>query len=108
MSTQLDKYSKAVAALKDHQRANATVFEEHQRLLFNVMDAENELRDKVAETKQGEKGLDHEVTVQEQTQEVWEEEKTLQALGLTKQGAIDRGLIAVNQRPPRISIKEVK
>lgn len=107
MSLHLEKYSKAVAELKAHQSQNAGVFEEHQNLLFKVMDAENELRDHVAATKQGEKGLDHEVTVVEQTQEVFAEDKVLSALGLTRQGAIDRGIIEVNQRPPRISIKEV-
>ncbi len=107
MSLHLEKYSKAVAELKAHQHQNAGVFEEHQNLLFKVMDAENELRDHVAATKQGEKGLDHEVTCVEQTQEVFDEEKTLQALRVTREGAIAAGIIVINQRPPRINIKEV-
>lgn len=108
MSTHLEKYTQAVARLKDHQEANKPVFDEHKELMLNVIDSENELRDAVAVTLQGEKNAYHEVVVREETQEVFEEDKVLGALGLTKQGAIDKGFIAVNKRPPRIIIRETR
>lgn len=103
----IQKYADAVEAIKEHKEANATVFDAHQKLLFTLMDAENALRDAVAESGTGVENGKFKVTVTPQTQEVFDEEKTLQALRVTKEGAIAAGVIMVNQRPPRITISEL-
>lgn len=105
----LDNYSKAVAAVKEHQAANQSVFKEHERLFLRVIDTENELRDSVAISMQNVANGDHEVTVTKQTQ-TWADIDTIDAL--IKQGLIDPKLrdqiIKTQERPPRIAIRERK
>jgi uncharacterized protein YdcH (DUF465 family) len=106
MSTQnsLDKYTRAVEAIKDHQGANKAVFDEHQRLLYNLMDAENELRDAVAESGEGISNGSHKVTVVPQTQRIYSEDKLHQYLNSEQFADVVNDVT----RPPRITIGEVK
>ena len=111
MSTQnaLAKYSKAVQAVKDHQEDNKEVFDAHQKLVFDVIDAENELRDAVAESaeeviKDGLSNGTHKVTVTRQTQRVYNEEKMHQFLSPTQFAQVVNDVT----RPVKISITEIK
>lgn len=106
MSAPLENYIAAYNALQNHKEANAEVFKAHEQILMRFIDAENELRDYVAITKQPETSGAFSVTVEEQKQEVYDEEKVLGALGVTKQAAIEKGYIQVNERPLRIHIKQ--
>ena len=98
MSTQLSAYIGAYNALQNHKEKNSGVFKEHEQILMHFIDAENELRDHVALTKQGETEAGFTVSVEEYTQEVFDEEATLKALRMTKQEAIDAKILQVNKR----------
>lgn len=65
---QLTKYTSAHKQMMDHQKNNSSVFDEHKRLMMLVIDAENELRDAVAENKANVSNNDFKVTVTPQTQ----------------------------------------
>lgn len=104
----LQKYTSAVAKRNDHIEQHADVFKQHEKIVYDVIDAENELRDAVAESGQGLNNGLYNVTVTPQTQEVWDEEKLLKALNMSKDSAIAAGLLMINQRPPRITIGQVK
>lgn len=91
----LSKYTNAVAAVEEHAKENKTVFESHQRLVGNVIDAENELRDAVAESGSGVSNGLFTVTYAPVTQTVFDEEKVRKACP---------DAITVNQRPPKITI----
>lgn len=106
MSAQLQNYIAAYNALQNHKEANAEVFKAHEQILMRFIDAENELRDYVASTKQSETSGAFGVTCEEYTQEVFDEEKTLQTLRMTKAEAVEKGIIQVNKRPPRIHITQ--
>lgn len=102
------KYSNAVAALKDHIKDNKTIFDAHQKLVYAVMDAENELRDAVAETKEGVKNETHIVTVTPVTitQVDPDDVRARQGQALTPE--VIGEIIKTIERPPRIVISEVK
>lgn len=108
MSTQLENYIAAYNALQNHKEANEQVFKEHEQILMRLIDAENELRDYVAITKQPETSAGFTVTVENQKQEVFDEEATLRALKMTKEQAIEAKILQVNERPPRIRINQPK
>ncbi len=100
----LQKYTNAVDKRNDHIAQNKGVFDAHEKIVGEVIDAENELRDEVAASGEGiENGL-YKVTTTPQTQEIYDESKVLAALGMTKDVAIEKGLIVINQRPARITI----
>ncbi len=101
----LDKYTRAKEMLDAHIKNNKDLFEKHQSYVFAVMDAENELRDAVAISKEGVSNEKYKVEVIPQTQAQFDEEKVLAAIGKTKEGAIAAGIIQVVERPARISIK---
>jgi hypothetical protein len=105
----LSKYSKAVQAVKDHQEKNREVFDAHKNLLMQVIDAEGELRDAVAENGASISDESTKVTVTPQTQ-TWADIPTIDAL--ITQGKISATLrteiVKTQQRPPRITISEVK
>lgn len=104
MSQSLEKYEAAVRAVKKHQDDNFAVFSHHNKLFLNVVDAENELRDYIAEAKINEKGSTHEVTYLDQKQEVVDMDKLKSYLPIEKYTEI----VTINQRPPRITIKELR
>ena len=100
----LEKYTKSVEALNEHKAKNESVFSEHQRLLFSVIDAENELRDAVAESGEGLENEEFKVTVVPQTMKVYDEEKLKVLLTADKFAEV----VTEQKRPPRISITPVK
>ena len=104
----LEKYTKAMERLEGHIDDNKKIFDDHQKLVFDVMDAENELRDSVAEEKAPVSNDVFRVTIEPQTQVIFDEEKTLQALKVSREGAIAAGVLLVNQRPDRITIHKNK
>jgi hypothetical protein len=91
----LEKYTNAVDARNEHMEANKPVFDSHQKLVFAVIDAENELRDEVA-GMQGlptdknslvAKNASYEIYFAPQTQRVYDDEllsKLLSPEELTK------------------------
>lgn len=98
----LEKYTSAFEAMEAHKESNQAVFKEHERLLFNLIDAENELRDAVAESGQGVSNQTHVVTVTPQTQRVYSEEKMHQYLTSSQFAEVVNDVT----RPPRIIIKK--
>jgi len=104
----LQKYSNVKDELNNHINQNKSIFDAHEKIVMKLIDAENELRDAVAESGQGLNDGLNIVTVTPQTQTVYDEEKILSALRVSKEGAIAAGLIQINQRPPRITIGIVK
>ena len=104
----LQRYSKIKDELNDHINQNKPIFDAHEKIVMRLIDAENELRDAVAESGQSiDNGLIR-VNVVPQTQTVYDEEKLLTALRVSKEGAIAAGIIQINQRPPRITIGVMK
>ena len=107
--TALDKYTKAVRQVKDHQESNSAVFAEHKNLMMTLIDAENELRDAVAEAGAGVSDAFTKVVITPQTQ-IWADIEAIDKL--IAQGKIPSALrdqiVKTQQRPPRITISEVK
>lgn len=94
----LEKYAKAVLSIKDYGDQNKSVFEEHNRLMMNVIDAESELRDIVAVEKKGFDNGMFKVVVTPMTQTVFDEERIREEMPEA---------ITVVERPLKISISEI-
>lgn len=108
MSTQksLEKYTKAFEALEDHRQKHIGIFDAHQALVLTLIDAENELRDDVAEGGVGIENTDFKVTITPQTQvfaDVEEVDKLVKDKLISPE--IRAKIVKTNQRPPKISIK---
>lgn len=100
----LEKYTRAKQAVDAHIQANQVVFDAHQKLIFDLVDVENDLRDDVAEEAKGVSNADFSVIYEPITQEVVDME-ALQAY--IKAGTVPAAIIQKNQRPPRINIRAV-
>lgn len=98
----LQAYTNADQARKDHIAANAEVFKQHERLVMAVIDAENNLRDAVAESGQPIENGSYRVTVTPQTMRTYDEDKLRAAL--SSNPAILADAIKDVPRPPRITI----
>lgn len=99
----LERYTKAVEKRNEHIKANKTVFEEHERIVGAVIDAENDLRDEVAEANAGVENTDFKVIITPQTQRVYNEDKMKQILTPIQFADIVNDVT----RPPKISIRPV-
>ena len=97
--TALENYTKAMKNLTDHEEANKPVFAEHQRLAMLTIDADNALRDAVAEEGAGVFNESYKVTYTPQTQTIYNDE-------IIKAKAPEA--ITTQERPPRITIGRVK
>lgn len=107
-ATSLEKYTKAVDAVKAHTEANSSVFTMHKSLMMQLIDAENELRDAVAEAGAGVSNAQHRVTITPQEQ-TWGDIETLKALeGKTINAETIAQIVKTQKRPPRITITEQK
>lgn len=104
--TSLEKYTKSIEALESHKRANAGVFEEHQKLVFEVIDAENELRDEVAIANAGVENNKYKVVLTPQTQ-TYGDIEAIEKLVADKiiSPEIRAKIVVTTERPPRITIK---
>lgn len=100
VETSLARYTEAEKARREHIELNKKVFDEHERLVFAVIDAENELRDDVAMTKSAVSNNDFKVTYTPQTQVVYDEDVIRTFLPAEK---IPEAIKTVD-RPGRISI----
>lgn len=122
----LDKYSRLVAERNKHIEDNKSVFDAHEKIVFNILDAENELRDKVAEefeslveraktdttvNPEAEAGINNGefnvvVAGQEQT---WADIDAIDKLIV--EGVIPSNrrseIVKTQKRPPRISIRKI-
>lgn len=105
MSTEnaLEKYTVAIKARDRHFEANKPVFEAHEKFVNDIIDAENDLRDQVAESNKGVENGEYKVIVAPQTQRVYDEEK-LKALLTKEQFAM---VVKDNPRPAKITIKKL-
>lgn len=95
----MQKYANAMDALEGHIESNKPVFDAHKELAMKVMDAENELRDAVAENGSGIVGAGYTATYTPVEQKVYDEEKIKK---------LCPEAITVNQRPARITIGKTK
>lgn len=102
----LDKYSSAVKELKAHISENKPVFDAHEKLTFRVIDAENELRDAVAEAGAGVSNDSHSVIIEPQTQVIADIEVIDKLIQAGKILVSRDEIVKTNQRPPRITISE--
>ncbi len=101
--TALDRYTRSVEARNEHLEANRAVFEAHEKLVMNVIDAENDLRDQVSEAKEGVKNADFEVVLTPVTQRVYNEDKMKQMLTPIQFADVVNDVT----RPARITIKRL-
>ena len=95
----LDRYTAAVEARDQHIRDNQSIFSVHEQIVNRIIDAENELRDGVAEEGAGISNGEFRVTVTPQSQEVCD----LEALKANWPQAA-AATVKTFQRPPRITI----
>jgi hypothetical protein len=106
--TALQNYTRAMGAVESNIEANKPVFDRQKNLTMAVIDAENALRDAVAEDGSGCSNGLYSVTVTPITQTVYDEAKILTRIGITREQAVTEGLISDNKRPPRITIGKEK
>jgi hypothetical protein len=109
----LQLYARAVGAIEDHIEANKAVFDDHKRLVMAELDARSNLEDEAALeaesiAKEPVLAAGFRVVAMPQTQEVWDEQKVLGGLNMSREEALAKGLLVVNQRPPRIVISKMK
>lgn len=108
-ATALDKYTSAMNQLNDHTEKNQTVFNEHKNIMLRVIDAENELRDAVAESNAGISNGAFRVTVTPQTQ-TWADIEAIDRLIAAGSipASLREAIVKTTQRPARISIQPQK
>jgi ClpP class serine protease len=103
----LEKYTGAMDALIAHEEANQSVFDAHKVLVNKVIDAENELRDAVAEAKEGVANEQFKATYTPQTQ-TWADIDTLNAShGKLLTDALLKEIVKTQDRPGRITVSPV-
>lgn len=101
------KYSRAVQAMKAHQEENKPVFDRHKELMMQILDADNELRDAVAESGASISDDFTVVTVTPQTQTFADIVAIDKLIAEGKIPATLRAeIVKTAQRPPRITVGE--
>lgn len=107
--TALERYENAVEAQKSHIKANEAIFKTHEQLAYQIIDAENYLRDIIAEEKEGVIGSDFTVTYTPQTQTYADIEviDSLIAGGIIPQ-AKRAEIVKTVERPAKVSIRPNK
>lgn len=104
----LNKYENAREAIAEDIQRNEAVFKAHERLVGNLIDAENSLRDIAAEEGKGDTNGTYTVTVTPQTQTFVDLERLAQFVAEGKiTQELSNELITINPRPPKISITGV-
>lgn len=105
--TALDKYAGLVAKRDQHIEDNKAVFDDHQKIVMDIIDAENDLRDAVAESKDGVKSAEFTVIYTPQTQ-TWADIEKLDKF--VAEGKISKELrdqiVMTQERSPKISIRK--
>jgi hypothetical protein len=107
-TTALQQYTTAVENLKAHQEGNEVVFKEHARLLGLVLDARNQVEDAVAESGVGLENGMHRVTVTPMTQTIVDPDDLKAHAGQTLTPELIDQLVKTQNRPPRITINEMR
>jgi len=102
-------YTSAMDALKGHQEDNKEVFDAHQKLVMNVIDAENVLRDEVAELKESVSNGQYRAsyTPQSQTYADIEEIDRAVSQGIITQ-EVRSQIVKTVDRAARITIGEIR
>jgi hypothetical protein len=98
----LEKCTKAIEKRNRFIEDNKAVFNGYEKIGGEIIDAENELRDAVAEANTGVSNAEFTVTVTPQTQRVYNEDKLKQFLS----GPQFADAVNDVTRPPKISIKK--
>ena len=98
------KYTNAIDAQKDHMSNNPEVFKENNRLVMAIIDAENELRDAVAESGTGVSNGSFNVTITPVAQRIYNEDKLHEFLSPTQFAQVVNDVT----RPARITIGALK
>ena len=98
----LEKYTQAIERRNAHIEANKNIFNAHEQIVMQVIEAENELRDAVAEANAGVSNGEYTVTIEPQARRQYNEEKMKQYLSGPQFAEVVNDI----QRPPRISIRK--
>lgn len=94
--------------LEEHQEQNKKVFDDHKKIVFDVMDAENELRDAVAEEKSQVSNALFRVTIAPQTQTYADIEVIDRLIASGVIPASKRGeIVKTVDRPARVNISKI-
>lgn len=105
----LSRYSASMEALEKHQEENKAVFDNHKNLVNAVIDAENELRDALAEANEGVSDGHYRVTVTPQTQTWADIDELDRAIAEGKaSNELRTRIVKTQTRPARISITATK
>lgn len=100
----LQRYTDAQDKLEQHIKDNQKVFDDHQKIVLELMDRDNELRDAVAEDGKGITNGLWNVTVTPQTQRVYNEDKMKQYMSGTQFADV----VSDVTRPARITIGKAR
>lgn len=100
----LENYTAAVQARNDHIAQNQQVFDAHQQIVFRVIDAENALRDAVAESGEPVQNSEFAVKITETEQQVCD----FDALAELVSPEVYAKVVKVEKRPARITISPIR
>lgn len=105
--TALEKYTKAVEKRDAHITENKAVFDAHEKIVMDIIDAESDLRDAVAESKEGVSNTEFTVTITPQTQTFVDIEQLDKFVADGSMSKEMRDLaVKTEERPPKISIRK--
>jgi len=100
----LAKYTQVMDKRKDYIEQHKAIFDGFEKIGMEIIDADNDLRDAVAETGTGINNGSFNVVVTPQTQRVYNEEKMKQYMN-SQQFA---DVVSDVKRPPRITVSPVR
>jgi hypothetical protein len=104
----LSNYTNAVQAVRDFESTHDEVFKQHRDLGIRVVDARSALDDAAVESGESfDNGL-FKVTVTPQKMTTYDEGRILGKLGISREMAIDAGLIKDVDRPARVNVSEIR
>jgi len=96
----LEKYSRKAQEVESYVKNHQDVFGPHQKLLYDLMDAENELKDAVAEEKATVSNTQFECLYNKNIQRIYNENKMHELLTPTQFASVVDDV----ERSPRIVI----
>lgn len=102
----LQKYTLVKQEVLDHIEANQPVFSAHEKIVGRLIDAENELRDAVADAKQGISNESVIVTYTPQSQTFVDPDAVRARQGQVLTPQVISELIVTTERPARVTISQ--
>lgn len=105
----LGKYASAMRARADLIEANKAVFADYERIGMTIIDAESELRDAVAEDKDGIVGDGYQVVYSPQSQTYADIEKIDEMIenGVKLTPGLRAEIVKTVDRPAKITIRKI-